>query len=138
MFVARRAPERLVSPVELRFTEAVSLPPMLAALLSAEFVLRAMVAPRMAEFSDKLRLPWADRVTFCVLALPMALLISRVLPLEAMMLVARRAPERLVSPVELKFTEAVSLPPILAELLSAEFVLRAMVAPRMAEFSDRA
>ena len=51
---------------------------MLAELVSAEFVLRAMLAPRMAEFSDKLRLPAEDRAMFCVLALPMALLISRV------------------------------------------------------------
>ena len=50
---------------------------MLAELLSAEFVFRAMVAPRMAEFSDKLRLPCADRVMFWVSALPMVLLTSK-------------------------------------------------------------
>ena len=137
MFAARRAPERLVSPVELRRIEAVSSPPIAAALVRDDCVFRAMVAPRMAELSDTARLPWAARAMLCVSALPMVLLISKMPPLEAVMLVARRAPERLVSPVELRFTEAVSSPPMLAALFSIAPVLRAMVAPRMAELSER-
>ena len=140
MTVARRAPERLVSSPDLRLIELVSLVPIAAELLRDDSVFRAMLVPCIFELSDRLRLPWAVREMFCVLALPMVLLISRVSPLEAVMFVARRAPERLVSSPDLRLIELVLLVPIVAALLRDLLALRAMLVPYMdtPEYRSRA